>query len=150
MHRCARLANRCRYGDYLHAMKSPLLILVLATVIIAAETAPQLMEVHIAKAKVFLNSKHALVELWPDFFQFDKILRSPKPIDTKEDFRNLLSTAPSGWNHSSSFGDIVEFDGWFAVELFITDSGRSDRSYVGNMGLLVKKGSKELCPYIAW
>ena len=152
-------------------MKSAMLILVLCSFSMATNLVPSPMDPHIAGAKALLNSKHEVVELWSDSIQFGKTYRSPKPINTKEDFQAILMTMPASWGGLYVFGDVVEHDGWFGAGLVlrvpepkreVTPASplfearvviREDKpvsQFFGMSGFLVKKGSAEICPFIEW
>ena len=99
-------------------------------------------------AKLLLASKHKSIPLWPDHLDGSVTLRCPKPINSSEELKAVLATAPKTFHQGERFGDIVEFNGWFAASLDSpnTPPGKS----VWIVGIVVQKGSSELCGFSHW
>ena len=97
-------------------------------------------------AQTILASKHDSIALWPEQLPLGSTLRTPKPINSKEELKAVLSAAPDSFNSGFRFTDIVEFDGWFAASL----DERSVKHALWILGVIVKKGSNELYCFSHW
>ena len=131
-------------------MKFPILYLCVAgaALIAAAADIPPHMRGNFALAQGLLASKHESLALWPERLPSGATLRSPNAIKSAEDLKALLATAPKTFNSGFRFGAVVEFDGWYAAPLDPPDTAPGKSLWI--FGVIVQKGSAELCPFSNW
>ena len=72
----------------------------------------------------------------------------PKPINSSEELKAVLATAPKTFHQGERFGDIVEFNGWFAASLDSPNTAPGKSAWI--IGIVVQKGSGELCGFSHW
>jgi hypothetical protein len=95
-----------------------------------------------------LDSKHESVPLWPSALTPGTTLRCPSPIDSVDDLKAVLTTAPNTFHRGFHFAGVFELDGWLAASLEPPSTPPGQSNWV--FGVLIKKGSTELCPFSHW
>jgi hypothetical protein len=102
----------------------------------------------IEAAARLLDSKHESVPLWPTALMPGITLHCPTPINTVDDLKTVLATAPNTFHRGSHFAGALEFDDWLVASLEPPSTPPGESNWV--FGVLAKKGSPELCPFSHW
>jgi hypothetical protein len=101
---------------------------------------------NIRRATDRVKSDHNVHTTWPEHRDVGTIVRSPKPINSFEDLKTFLRTAPKTFLGDKQFGDFTESDGWFAASLDPTVLKESTWIW----GVVVQKGSTDLYFFSHW